>query len=156
MKTLIVYYSYTGNTRAVAKYIASKINAKTVEITTKKAYSGSYDKVVEDAKRQVQEGYMPEINPIGENLEEYDTIILGTPVWWYSFAPAVRSFLTSYNLAGKKILPFATNGGWIGHTFKDIEKLCSDSEVLSGLDIPFSGNRQALSNEKIDKWLKQI
>lgn len=156
MKTLVVYYSYSGNTKKVAEYIADKIDAKTVEITTKKAYSGSYDKVVEDAKRQVQEGYMPEINPIGENLEEYDTIILGTPVWWYSCAPAVRSFLTSYNLAGKKILPFATNGGWIGHTLKDIEKLCSDSEVLQGLDIPFDGNRQRLPNEKIDKWLKQI
>lgn len=156
MKTLVVYYSYSGNTKSVAKYLANKINAKAVEITTKVAYSSDYDKVVEDAKSEIRNGFTPEINSLDVNINDFDTIILGTPVWWYTFAPAVRSFLTKYNLEGKRILPFATNGGWLGHTFKDIEKLCPNSELLVGLDIPFDGNKQRLSNEKIDKWLKQL
>lgn len=57
---------------------------------------------------------MPEIKPLNVNVEAYDRMILGSPVWWYTFAPAMKTFLNTYDLSGKKVFPFATNGGWIG------------------------------------------
>lgn len=111
MKTLIVYYSYTGNTKKIAEKIHKEIGGDIAEIKTVVPYKESYNSVVEQGKKEVNQGYMPEIEPLGVNLEEYDTIILGTPVWWYTFAPAVKTFLEQNDFSGKKIYTFATNGG---------------------------------------------
>lgn len=153
MKKLIIFYSYTGNTRKVAKYMAEKIGADIEEIKTDISYSSDYDKVVEDAKAEIREKRTPKIKDIAVNLDNYDTIILGTPVWWYSMAPAMRSFLSQHNLKGKKIYMFATNGGWLGHTFEDMKELLKGSDLQSTLNIPFDEDRQRISNKKINEWL---
>lgn len=67
---------------------------------------------------------MPKIQPLNIDLTEYDTVILGAPVWWYAFAPAMKTFLHDTDLSGKTVYPFATNGGWLGHTFQDFVKEC--------------------------------
>lgn len=153
MKKLIIFYSYTGNTRKVAKYMVEKIGVDIEEIKTDISYSSDYDKVVEDAKAMIREKRTPKIKDIAVNLDNYDTIILGTPVWWYSMAPAMRSFLSQHNLKGKKIYMFATNGGWLGHTFEDMKELLKGSDLQSTLNIPFDEDRQRISNKKIDEWL---
>ena len=153
MKKSIIFYSYTGNTRKVAKYMAEKIGADIEEIKTDISYSSDYDKVVEDAKAMIREKRTPKIKDIAVNLDNNDTIILGTPVWWYSMAPAMRSFLSQHNLKGKKIYMFATNGGWLGHTFEDMKELLKGSDLQSTLNIPFDEDRQRISNKKIDEWL---
>ena len=73
-------------------------------------------------------GYCPEIKPLNIDLGKYDEVILGTPVWWYTFAPAMHTFLKKNDLSGKTIYPFATNGGWIGHTFKDFANACGTAD----------------------------
>ena len=153
MKKLIIFYSYTGNTRKVAKYMAEKIGADIEEIKTDISYSSDYDKVVEDAKAMIREKRTPKIKDIAVNLDNNDTIILGTPVWWYSMAPAMRSFLSQHNLKGKKIYMFATNGGWLGHTFEDMKELLKGNDLQSTLNIPIDEDRQRISNKKIDEWL---
>ena len=62
-------------------------------------------------------------------IRMYDEVILGTPVWWYTFAPAMHTFLKENDLSGKTVYPFATNGGWIGHTFKDFANACGTADV---------------------------
>lgn len=156
MKNLIVYYSYSGNTKQIAELIKTKINADIVEIKTKQEYKGTYNQVVEQGKKEVNEGFEPEINQLNIDLSAYDNIILGTPVWWYTFAPAVKTFLSSYNLSGKTIYPFATNGGWIGHTFEDIEKALKSSSVKEGLDIYFAGGNLKTPLNKIENWIEKI
>lgn len=112
--------------------------------------------MVEQGHREVNRGYKPEIKPIGVDLADYDTVILGTPVWWYTFAPAIKTFLEGNDLGGKKIYTFATNGGWLGHTFADVKKACPDSSVMAGIDIRFDGHTLRTSQSEIDRWADGI
>lgn len=156
MKAIIIYYSYSGNTRRVAEQLGTAIGADLAEIQTVKPYTGSYDDVVDQGQREVNSGFCPEIQPLDLDLEQYDTIILGTPVWWYTFAPAMNSFLRSADLFGKTVYPFATNGGWLGHTFSDLRNACRGASVQAGLNIRFNGSRQLTSEADIRKWARQI
>lgn len=158
MKTLIVYYSYTGNTKKIANAIKNNLNCDILEITPKIPFSNDYDKVVaEYQNNSIKDKYI-EINDIGIDLKEYDKIIIGSPVWWYTICPVITSFLKKYDLSGKKIYPFATNAGWLGKTFKDIETLCPNSEIEKGMNIVFESYTDNLvtSKQEIDKWIKEI
>jgi flavodoxin len=154
MKTLILYYSYGGNTRKIAKMIQHKTGGDIAEIETVKPYTGNYDAVVEQGDQEVKSGFMPEIKPLNLDLSDYDTIILGSPVWWYTFAPAMKTFLHDYDLTGKTIYPFATNGGWIGRTLKDFEKACNGAEVKKGMDIKFNESTLNTPESMINLWIE--
>lgn len=156
MKTLIIYYSYGGNTRGIAEKMKQILNADLVEIQTVKAYTGSYDAVVNQGQQEVNSGYMPEIQPMDIDFEKYDRILLGTPVWWYTFAPAMKTFLYHSDLSGKVVYPFATNGGWLGHTFQDFEKECKGAKVQPGLNIRFNGKEQLTKEDEIQRWIDNI
>lgn len=156
MKALVVYYSLGGNTRKIANLIQSKINADIAEIKLKQDYKGSYDEIVEIGQEEVNSGYMPKIKQLTANLDDYDAIILGTPVWWYTFAPAMKSFLNTYNLANKNIYIFATNGGWIGHTFQDFKDALPKSNIVSNINIQFNDKDLAIPQETILNWIENI
>ncbi|HIZ20353.1 MAG TPA: NAD(P)H-dependent oxidoreductase [Firmicutes bacterium] len=156
MKTLIVYYSYGGNTRRIARMLQEQLGADMAEIATVQPYTGSYDAVVNQGKEEVESGAMPAIRPMDKDPADYDTILLGTPVWWYTFAPAVKTFLAGHDFTGKAVYPFITNGGWIGHTEKDIAAACPGANVMPGIDIRFEENRLAASVEAIRRWAQGI
>ena len=111
MKTLIVYYSYTGNTKKIANAIKNNLNCDILEVTPKIPFSNDYDDVVAEYQNNSIKDKSIEINDIGIDLKEYDKIIIGSPVWWYTICPVITSFLKKYDLSGKKIYPFATNAG---------------------------------------------
>lgn len=156
MKILLLYYSYGGNTHGVARHIREVLGCDTVEILPVTPYTGSYDLIVNQGQQEVSAGFEPPVQPMGKELKDYDTVILGTPVWWYTFAPAVKSVLSSQDWAGKTIYPFATNGGWIGHTFQDIEKACAGATVKKGLNIRFEEDWMRTSMKEVDHWIAQI
>lgn len=154
MKTLILYYSYGGNTRKIAEMIQERTGADIAEIETVKPYTGSYDDVVEQGDQEVKSGFMPELKPFNLDLSGYDTIVLGSPVWWYTFVPAMKTLLHNLNLTGKTIYPFATNGGWIGHTFKDFEKSCTGAVVKKGMNIAFDERVLRTQESHILHWIE--
>lgn len=156
MKTLIVYYSYSGNTKRIAEMIQSKIGGDTARIETVNPYEGDYNSVVEQGKKEVDSGFAPEIKPMNINMSDYDTIVLGTPVWWYTYAPAVKTFLDENDFSGKTVYAFATNGGWIGHTFKDVERECTGAEIKPGLNIRFDEERLVTPESEIYDWINKI
>lgn len=156
MKALILYYSHSGNTRKIAQMIQKEIDCDLVEIETVNPYTGTYNDVVEQGKKEIDSGLTPEIKPLNVDLSIYDTIILGTPVWWYTSSPAIKTFLKSNDLSGKKIYPFATHGGGPGSTLKDFQKECPEATVYPGIDIYFSGKRMNISESEIRKWTKTI
>lgn len=129
MKPIIIYFSYTNNTRNIAKKIEQKFNCDILEIKAKVSYSKDYDEVVNDEHNSESSSYLPELEQINVDLNNYDTIILGTPVWWYRPVPAIRSFLSKNDLSGKTIIPFACNCGWLGTTFQEIKKICPNSKL---------------------------
>lgn len=156
MKSLIVFYSFGGNTKKIAEKIQSEIGGDIAEIKTVNAYEGDYNDVVEQGHDEVRRGYMPPICDMNVDLSKYDVIVLGTPVWWYTFAPAVKTFLSNNDLSSKRVYTFATNGGWIGHTFEDIKSACSNAEVMKGISIRFHGARLSTGENDIDKWIASI
>lgn len=156
MKTLIVYYSLGGNTKRIAEMIQSALGGDLMEIKTQTPYTGSYDSIVDQGQREVNRGFMPEIQPLSCDLSQYDRIILGTPVWWYTFAPAVKTFLSQTDWTGKTVWPYATNGGWLGHTFKDIQTACKGADVKAGMDIVFDENRLRTSEKEVRAWISRI
>ena len=158
-KTLIVYFSYTNHTKMIAENIQKKLNCDILEIKPIKQYSDDYQTVV-DEEQNNDGNKRPEIEEIALDLNKYSKIILGTPVWWYSIAPVIRTFLLENDLSGKEIKPFATNAGWLGHTFQEIEKLCPNSKVEKGMNIVFTGdyqeNQLVTSPDDIEKWIYQL
>lgn len=156
MKPLIIYYSYRGNTKSIVDMIQRKIDADVLRIETVVPYSSNYNQVVNQGQEEVNRGYCPKIKPVDVNLDQYDTIILGTPVWWYTFAPAMHTFLKSQNWKGKTVYPFATNGGWIGHTFEDFQSACQGADVKKGMNIRFDETTLRTSRKDIDKWIDTI
>ena len=138
MKTLIVYYSYTNNTEKVAKKIAELKKYDILKLEPLVDYSTDYQKVVDEEEAKMDSEEIVELKPINVDLNQYDRIILGTPVWWYTMAPVVRSFLSGNNLNGKKVIAFITNGGWIGHTVEDIKKYC---EIENYINLKFNSDK---------------
>lgn len=155
-KTLIVFFSYSGNTRFIVNKILENVYADILELKPLVPYSDDYQKVVDDEHNSESSQYLPEIEEVKISLELYDTIILGTPVWWYRSAPVVRTFLTNNNLGDKTIIPFATNGGWLGRTFNEIKSLCPNANIINEMNIVFDGNNLKTNIDVINEWIKDI
>lgn len=159
MKTLIIYYSQArGNTKRIAKMIHSKLDSDIAEIVTVKPYEGSYEQIVEQGQSEVENGIMPAIRPLSVNIADYDRIILGTPTWWYTMAPAVRTFLDVYDLSGKEVVLFQTHGGWAGHTVKDMKMLIKGN-VVSEYAIQFDstgGDELVTDIAEIEEWIRGL
>lgn len=154
-KILIVYFSYTGNTRDLAEQIQKQTGGKLVEIVSATPYSKNYDKVVEQGKKEVKEGFKPAIRTKVPDIGSYDIVFIGSPIWWYTIAPAVSTFLSENNLAGKKVIPFITHGGYgLGHSIKDIEKLCPESILLKEYEI--EGKQVNEIKSGATRWLKNL
>lgn len=158
MSKLIVYFSYTGNTKMIANRIKEKLNCNILEIKTVVPYSEDYDTVVNDEQNSEASNHLPEIQKINVDLSKYDEIILGTPVWWYRPVPAIRTFLTQNDLSGKIIKPYATNAGWLGRTFTEIKKLCPNSNIANELNIVFESYSDKLvtSEKEINDWINKL
>ena len=104
-KLLIVYYSWSnGNTEQIAKKLQSIAGGDLLRIDTAVPYSGSYNDVVEQGQQEVNRGYEPALKPVDVDVAAYDVIAVGTPTWWYTMAPAVKTFLHRYDFAGKTVV----------------------------------------------------
>ena len=155
-KLLIVYYSQAvGNTRRIAEQLARVTGGDLAAIETETPYTGSYDDIVEQGNREVQAGYLPEIKPLEKDPKEYDVIAVGTPTWWYTMAPAVRTFLTGRDWTGKTVIPFQTHGGWPGHTIKDMKALCRGASFTHEMEVQFDstgGDRMVTREKDAEQW----
>ena len=154
-KILIVYYSRTGNTEAIAKHIQELTGADMFKLETVKAYPEDYRETTEVAKEEKNKNARPEIKGQVENISQYDTIFIGFPIWWGTHPMAIATFIESYNLEGKTIIPFCTHGGGgVDKGFKDIEKLTLEANHKKGLSL--SGSRAAAAHSDVEKWLKEV
>lgn len=154
-KTIIVYFSWGGNTRMVANNIQDLTGADIVEVETVIPYPDKYEDVIKIAPDELASDYRPELKTKVDNMDEYDTLIVGTPIWGGHLAPAMKSFLASYNLKGKNIAPFCTHGGsGTSQSVNDILSVCPDVNILECIAI--YGNQAQSSRANLEKWLVQI
>lgn len=159
-KMLVVYYSWSnGNTEKITEQLADACGADICRIETIEPYPSDYDETVEQVHREVDAGYEPAIEALEFDPSGYDVIAVGTPTWWYTMAPAVKTFMGSVDWAGKTIVAFATNGGWEGSTLDDIESAVAGATAGPSLAIQFDstgGSRQITPQQQVDNWIERV
>ena len=135
-KSLVLYYSLTGNTKAVAEEIANRLGADIEEIVAVNPYDTSFMATIERCKADREAGVFTEINPVKADLSQYDVIFIGYPVWFGTYAPPVESFLSQVDLSGKKVVPFCTFGsGGLESSVKEMTECQPNTEILSGYGV---------------------
>lgn len=157
MKTLVIYYSFEGNTRFIAETIANSINADILELKLKEEIkSKGFMKYIWGG-RQVVRQKVPELILFDKKPEDYDLIFIGTPVWAWTFAPALRTFFTTVILQNKKISLFCCHGGQVGKTFDKMKVLLSGNTILGNTDFeePLKNDKEFNSN-RAREWAKVI
>lgn len=160
MSTLVAYYSQSrGNTRRIAEMTADALDADLDEIRTVAPYPDDYNTVVEQGKREVDERYLPPIEPCKHAPEAYDRIVIATPTWWYTMAPAVATYLSEHSWVGKIVVPLQTHGGWPGQTIGDIENACAGARIEHPMGVQFDstvGDRLVTPLADVRAWVDEI
>ena len=153
-KTLIVFYSWSGNTRGVAQEIKKQTGFDMVELKLVKPYSDDYNTVLNEAQRDQHKQARPALKTKIENFGQYDTFIIGYPNWWASIPMPIATLLESYDFAGKRIIPFCSHGGGrFGQSITAIAKLAPNAKIGEGLSVHYSGG-SSLKKDVAD-WLKK-
>ena len=143
---LIAYFSWSGNTENAAHIIQEQTGADIIELNPVESYSSNYSDVLDQAQEDMNSDARPELENHVENMEQYDTILLGYPNWWATIPMPVATFLEEYDFSGKTILPFCSHGGGeFGQSITYISKLVPNSRIH------YSGG-SSLEND-IKTWL---
>ena len=152
-KTLVLYYSQTNTTKVVAEEIANRLGADIEAILPTVPYDGDFGATIARGQKEAAEGILPEIQPLSVDVNAYDVIFLGYPIWFGTYAPPIAGFLNTVDLTGKKIVPFCTFGsGGLDSSVKDLQAKLPNAEILPGY-----GVRQARIDAvpaEIDYFLK--
>jgi flavodoxin len=167
-KILIVYLSRTNNTKAIAEIIHQTVGGRIVALELETPYPADYRMTVQQVVRENETGYLPPLKTKIEHIEEYDVLFLGFPTWDMQLPPPVKSFLHQYDLKGKTLIPFNTNGGYgPGSSFQTVRELCPKSTILKGFSIrggserdgeylAIKGARAEEARKNISNWLAEI
>ena len=152
-KVLVLYYSQTSNTKAVATEIATKLNADIEEIVAVNPYDGDFQATIDRCIVEREQGTVTEIKPLAADIANYDVIFIGYPVWFGTYAPPVATFLANTDLSGKKIVPFCTFGsGGLESSVKDMVEKQPKAEILNGYGVRAA--RMDAMPKEIDNFLK--
>ena len=173
-KVLVAYFSATGTTKGVAEHIANGLHADIYEIIPEESYTDADLDYSDNNSRSTIEmndvSSRPAISGSVENMEQYDVVFIGFPIWWGEAPRIVSTFVESYDFAGKTIVPFCTSGGsGVGSSATNLEALTggatwmegrrlggSDSqdtvmEWVNGLDLHLGECEESRSNEEGDR-----
>lgn len=154
-KTVVIYYSRSGNTKQIADYIKEKIGADVIQLETVNTYPSDDKEMLAYTQEEQRKGERPELKNENNNIADYDTILLGYPIWWGEIATPVYTFLDKHDLSGKKIAPFVTSGSsGLSGTPNAIKKEEPGADVLEAMSITSA----TLSNYKslTDNWLSKL
>ena len=153
-KSLVVFYSWSGNTRALAGLIRQHLNADMTEVLPVTPYPSGYNDCVALAQKEKNENVFPALRPLSLDVSDYDVILVGSPNWWGTWAGPMRTFLRDNDFKGKTVLPFATHGGggWQRMT-ADIASLCPGARIGEGLSV--YGSDAARSSAQVERWLRR-
>lgn len=160
MKSLVVYYSQArGNTKRIAEMIVKETGFDIVRIDTYIPYAGTYEEIVEQGKDEVKRKVMPNLKPVEADFTAYGRIILMTPTWWYTMAPAVRTFLARQDFSEKHLVLVQTHGGWPGHAIKDMRKAAKGAVIDGEYAVQFDsdgGDGLITEKDEIRRWIKDL
>lgn len=156
MKNLIIYFSIFGSTKQFAEMIHDKVGGDLVEIKPVVPYETGYKELMSFSKQEVDNHVLTEFVDLNINIDDYENVFVGYPMWWYSYPPIIKNFFKKYDMKGKTIIPFNTHeGSGDGGTYSEIAHDLPDSKVLKGLAIR-GGDVSDKKKKAIDSWLTEI
>lgn len=135
-KSLILYYSQTSTTKTVAEELQKQTGADIEAIEAVNPYDGDFEATIKRCLKEKEDGTRAEIKPLKSNIEDYDTIYIGYPIWFGTYAPPVATLLKTIDLKGKVVIPFCTFGsGGLTNTVASLKRDLKESTVLDGFGI---------------------
>lgn len=170
-KTLIAYFSLVdivpegadasahatpeiGNTESAAMEIQAQVGGDLFAIKTVQTYPADHRECSAIAEEEMRSDARPELSTHLENMDDYNTVYIGYPIWWYQEPMAIRTFLEEYDFSGKTVIPFCTTlGAGVEQSEDNIKSLCPDAVVLEGLTL-YTG-RDSFS-EPVVEWLEEL
>lgn len=155
-RKLVAYFSASGVTAKVAETLSDALGADLFEIVPKVRYTKAdldwRDKTSRSTIEMNNPASRPEIETLRDNVADYDMIYVGFPIWWYVAPTIINTFLESYDLTGKTIIPFATSGGsGMGKTNEKLETSCPGATLKGGKVFSMNATRQELAD-----WANQF
>ena len=165
-KSLVVFFSHTGdnyavgnitvgNTKRVADFITEITGADQFEVVAEKSYDFDYKTVCDIAKKEQEDGELPPFKGAVENIDQYDVIYIGSPIWWGTYPQVMFTFFSKYDLNGKVLVPFTTHeGSGLGRTVSDLKKAYPEADIKSGLAI--RGSEASGSKKTVENHIKKL
>lgn len=165
-KVLIVFFSHAGenysvgnvkvgNTKLVANEIQRLTGGDEFEVVAEKNYDMPYDALTRLAKEETENGEKPPFKGEVKNIDEYQTIFIGGPIWWGTYPQVMFTFFDKYDLNGKTIIPFSTHeGSGLGSVVSDLKSIYPNATFKEAFSIYGHETRKDLS--KVSKWLKSL
>lgn len=152
-RKLVAFFSASGVTAKVAEKLSDAIGADLFAIEPKVPYTKEdldwMDKNSRSTLEMKEPASRPEIARVRDNMEEYDTVFVGFPIWWYVAPTIINTFLESYDLTGKTIIPFATSGGsGMGKTNEKLMPSCKGAKLLDGKVL-----KANVGAKELDDWV---
>ncbi len=167
-KILIVYLSRTNNTKALAEIIHKLVGGTLIALELEKPYPQNYQATVQQVVHENERGFLPPLRTKIDRIQQYDVVFIGFPTWGMQLPPPMKSFLHQYNLKGKTVIPFNSNGGYgIGSSFQTVAELCPNSNVLDGFTtrggserdgqlLVLQGARAKEAETTVQAWLRKL
>ena len=155
-KTLVAYFSASGVTAKVAEKLAKAIDADLYEIAPAEPYTRAdlnwMDKKSRSTLEMNDRSSRPAIATKVENMDQYGTVFVGFPIWWYREPSIIDTFIEAYDLTGKTVVPFVTSGGsGLGDSYKNLQALAPGAKVIDGEKFSVT-----VSEEKLKEWVRVI
>ena len=156
MKKLIVFYSLEGNTKFIAQNLAKEIGADILELKPEKEIPK-----IEPLKhfwggKEVVMKETPKLKKYDINLADYDTLIIGTPVWSFNFSPPIRTFLKENKIKNKKIILFCTSEGSKGKTFENLKKELEGNEIIAQIEFQSVLENPEENIKKLEDFINSV
>lgn len=157
MKTLVIYFSFDGNTKFIAKKITETLGADMIELRTSRNYPTEGFLKYFLGGKSVIFGEKPNLTNEPIDLSLYQTIIIGTPVWAGSFTPPIKSFISQSKIYGKRIALFASHGGGGAQKcFTKLKKALSGNTFISEIDFVEAKKNPEENSSKAIRWAKDL
>lgn len=152
-KPLVLYYSLTSNTKAVAQEIATRLDADIEEIVLVEPYDTAFQATIERCKADREKGVIPEIKPLKSNVADYEWIFIGYPIWFGTYAPPIASLLEKVDLSDKWVVPFCTFGsGGLESSVKDLAEKQPNAKIMNGYGVRAA--RMDAMPKEVEQFLK--
>lgn len=153
--TLIAYFSWSGNTEALAGMIAEETGGTLFQIEPAEPYTDDYDALLDQAQEEQAEDARPALAADVENWDDYQVIFVGYPNWWGDVPMLINTFLEAHDFNGKTVIPFCTHGsGGFGNSLSSIESGTQGAELLDGFEVAGSSVDNARS--EVTQWIASL